>query len=193
MTWKNRLVRVARAITGATQSEFAEAAGVDRALLADYELGRCEPGPEHLKNLVQAAGLTIPDGQQILDYADALRRPRQRAGQGIEALTAELTTLVPRVYQRLLRLPATEDATDAESAEDVEEQWALLETLSEAQRLALVQTARSFRSPALAERVRAEAKAVEGSDPERAAALERLAREIEGEPATTFNVTNSCK
>lgn len=180
MTWKNRLVRVSRAITGATQSEFAEAAGVDRALLADYELGRCEPGPEHLKNLVRAAGLTIPDGQQILDYADALRRPRQRAGQGIEALTAELTTLVSRVYQRLLRLPATEDATDAEGPEQAEKLWAVLETLSEEQRLTLVRLAREFQIPALADRVRAEAKAVEGGDPERAASLERLTREIEG-------------
>ena len=180
MTWKNRLVRVSRAITGATQSEFAEAAGVDRALLADYELGRCEPGPEHLKNLTEAAGLTIPAGQQILDYADALSRPRQRAGEGIEALNAELNALVSRVYQGLLRLPATGDASDAEGAEHVEEQWALLETLSEAQRLALVRTAWSFQSPALAERVRAEAAAVEGSDPERAASLERLVREVGG-------------
>ncbi len=178
MTWKNRLVRVSRAITGATQSEFAEAAGVDRALLADYELGRCEPGPEHLKNLVQAAGLTIPDGQQILDYADALRRPRQRAGQGIESLNADLTTLVSRVYQRLLRLPATEDASDAEGPEQAEKQWAFLEKLSDEQRLTLVRLAREFQTPALAERVRAEAAEV--GDPERAASLERLAREIGG-------------
>lgn len=179
MTWKNRLVRLSRALTGATQSEFADAAGVDRAMLAHYELGRCDPGPEHLKNLTQAAGLTVPAGQEVLAYADALRRPRQRAGQGIEALSADLNALVSRVYQRLLRLPPSGDASGAEGPEHAEEQWALLESLSEEQRLAVVRTARSFQSPALAERVRAEAEA-EGSDPERAASLERLAREIEG-------------
>lgn len=176
MTWKNRLVRLSRALTGATQGEFAEQAGVDRAMLAHYELGRCEPGPEHLKNLAQAAGLTIPEGQQILTYADALRRPRQRAGQGIEALNADLTALVSRVYQSLLRGPLPGDAS---STEHVEEQWSILENLSEEQRLAVVRTARSFQSPALAERVRAEA-AMGASEPGRAASLERLAREIEG-------------
>jgi transcriptional regulator with XRE-family HTH domain len=180
MTWKNRLVRLSRALTGATQNEFAEQAGVDRAMLAHYERGRCEPGPEHLKNLTEAAGLTIPAGQQILDYADAFRRPRQRAGQGIEALNADLTALVSRVYQSLLRLPATEDASDAEGPQQAEKLWALLENLSDEQRLAVVRVAREFQIPALAERARTEAKEMEGSDPERAASLERLAREIEG-------------
>ena len=179
MTWKNRLVRLSRALTGATQSEFADAAGVDRALLAQYEIGRCEPGPEHLKNLTQAAGLTIPLGQEILAYADSLRRPRQRAGQGVEALDADLSALVSRVYQRLLRLPSPGDSSDSERLERTEEQWALLESLSELQRLAVVRAAPGFQSPALAERVRAEAAAVVG-DPERAASLMRLAREIEG-------------
>jgi transcriptional regulator with XRE-family HTH domain len=180
MTWKNRLVRLSRALTDSSQSGFAEQAGVDRALLAQYEIGRGEPGPEHLKNLAQAAGLTIPAGQQILDYADALRRPRQRAGQGIESLDADLSALVSRVYQRLLRLPSPGDSSDSESLERTEEQWALLESFSELQRLAVVRVAPEFQSPALAERVRAEAAAVESSDPERAASLERLAREIEG-------------
>lgn len=178
MTWKNRLVRLSRALTGATQSEFADAAEVDRALLAHYELGRCEPGPEHLKKLAQAAGLTIPAGQQILDYADALRRPRQRAGQGIETLNADLSALVSRVYQRLLRLPSSGDASGPAGPEHAEEQWSVLEKLSEEQRLTVVRVARGFQSQALAERVRAEAEA--DGDPERAASLMRLARAIEG-------------
>lgn len=177
MTWKNRLVRLSRALTDASQSDFAEQAGVDRVMLAHYERGRCEPGPEHLKNLAQAAGLTIPAGQQILDYADALRRPRQRAGQGIETLNADLSALVSRVYQRLLRLPPSGDASGSEGPEHVEEQWAVLEKLSEEQRLAVVRVAREFQSPALAERVRAAAAA---GDPERAASLARLAGEIAG-------------
>jgi transcriptional regulator with XRE-family HTH domain len=180
MTWKNRLVRLSRALTDASQRDFAAQAEVDRALLADYELGRCEPGPEHLKNLAQAAGLTIPAGQQILAYADALRRPRQRAGEGIETLNADLSSLVSRVYQRLLRLPPSGDASGVASPEDVEEQWSVLKKLSEEQRLTVVRVARGFQSPALAERVRAEAEAAEVSDPERAASLARLAGEIEG-------------
>lgn len=177
MTWKNRLVRLSRALTGATQSEFADTSGVDRALLAHYELGRCEPGPEHLKNLAQAAGLTIPAGQQILDYTDALRRPRQRAGEGIEALNADLTSLVSRVYQRLLRWPPSGNASESQGPEHAEKLWALLEDLSEEQRLTVVRMAREFQTPALAERVRAEA-AAEVGDSERAASLERLVREI---------------
>lgn len=180
MTWKNRLVRLSRALSGQTQSELAETAGVDRVLLAHYELGRCEPGPEHLKNLAQAAGLTVPAGQQILTYADALRRPRQRAGQGIETLSADLSSLVSRVYQRLLRWPLPGGPSGPEDREHIEEQWALLENLSEEQRLTVVRVARGFQSPALAERVRKEAEAVKVKDPERAASLERLAREIEG-------------
>jgi len=104
MRRKNLLVRLFRALSGETQNAFSKSTGVHAVLLAKYELDLVEPSPEHLERIAHAAGLTVADGEMILDYADALRRPRQRAGAGVDGLPEKLAAVVDSVYQRLLRL-----------------------------------------------------------------------------------------
>ena len=107
MRLRNRLVRLARALSGATQKELAEQAGVHPVLLAQYEQDQVEPGPGNLERLLTTgAGLTVAGGEEVLRLADTLRQPRKRAGQGVADLLPELlAALVSSVYQRLLRLP----------------------------------------------------------------------------------------
>jgi len=105
MRRKNRLVRLFRALSGETQNAFSGSTGVHAVLLAKYELDLVEPSPDHLERIARAAGLTVAAGEQILDYADVLGRPRQRAGAGVEGLPEQLAAVIDSVYQRLLRLP----------------------------------------------------------------------------------------
>jgi len=109
MRRKNLMVHVFRALSGETQRDFARRTGVHPGLLARYERDQVEPSPDHLQALAQGAGLTVEDGEQILQLADILRQPRRRAGQGIEDLHEELSQRVSRVYWRLLRLPLPDD------------------------------------------------------------------------------------
>ncbi|MFL6232885.1 MAG: helix-turn-helix domain-containing protein [Thermoanaerobaculia bacterium] len=106
---RNRLARLARALSGETQKEFAERTGVHLTLLAQYELDQVEPGPENLARLARGAGLTVADCEEVLRLADMLRRARRRAGQGEAELFHELLAAqVSSVYRRLLRLPLAE-------------------------------------------------------------------------------------
>ncbi len=116
MSRKNLMVRVFRALSGQTQREFATTAGVDVTLLARYELGLVEPGLDALARIAEAAGFTVGDGEEILRRLDELRGPRQRAGTGIEDLQAEVSGILSRSYQRLLRLPLPERLLDDEPA-----------------------------------------------------------------------------
>jgi transcriptional regulator with XRE-family HTH domain len=172
---RNRLVRLARAISGETQKEFADKTGVHFTLLAQYEMDQVEPGPENLERLMRGAGLTVAEGEEILRLADTLRQSRERAGQGdTEILQELLAAQVSGVYQRLLRLPLPE----TEDRPATENLWSRLQDLSESQALAVVRMAREFQSPALAERLREESEKEAHRDPGRAAFLARLAEEV---------------
>jgi transcriptional regulator with XRE-family HTH domain len=105
MTRINRLVRLFRALSGKTQNAFGETTGVSPGLLAKYELGAVEPSPDHLERTAHGADLTVAAGERILDYADALRQPRLRAGSGTDGLPEQIAAVIDSVYQRLLRLP----------------------------------------------------------------------------------------
>ena len=105
MRRKNLMVRVFRALSGETQRDFAQKTGVHPFLLARYERDKAEPSPDHLQRLAQGAGLTVEDGEKVLQLADTLRQPRRRAGQGIEDLRGELSQRISSIYWRLLRLP----------------------------------------------------------------------------------------
>lgn len=53
---RNRLVRLARALSGETQKDFADKTGVHFILLAQYEQDQVEPGPENLERLLRGVG-----------------------------------------------------------------------------------------------------------------------------------------
>ena len=179
---RNRLVRLARALSGETQKDFGEKTGVHPILLAQYEQDQVEPGPENLERIMRGAGLTVADGEEILRFADTLRQPRQRAGQGEAGLSHELlTALVSSVHRRLLRLPVPGDPPTAEDRIHAGKQSARLQELTEGQALAVIGVAREFHNRALAERLWEESAAQASHDAERAASLARLAGEIASE------------
>ncbi|MBW8877536.1 MAG: helix-turn-helix transcriptional regulator [Acidobacteria bacterium] len=179
MRLRNRLVRLARALSGETQKDFGDKTGVHFTLLAQYELDQVEPGPENLERVTQGAGLTVAAGEEVLRLADTLRRPRERAGQGAADLSPELlAALVSGVYRRLLRLPLPEGLPSSEDRLHAGDLWSRLQDLAENQALAVIRVAREFQSWALAERLCEESVVQASRDVERAASLARLAREI---------------
>ncbi|HSS50124.1 MAG TPA: helix-turn-helix transcriptional regulator [Thermoanaerobaculia bacterium] len=180
MRLKNRLARLARALSEATQKGLAERTGIHYVLVAQYEQGQIEPGPANLERLLaEGAGLTVADGEEVLKLADTLRQPRVRAGQGAAELFPELlATLVAGVYRRLLRLPLPEARPSSEDRLYAGELWSRLKGVAESQALAVVKVAREFQSWALAELLCEESVVQASRDVERASFLARLAREI---------------
>jgi transcriptional regulator with XRE-family HTH domain len=175
---RNRLARLFRALSGETQKDFAERTGVDLSLLARYELDQVEPGLDHLARLAGGAGLTLMEGEQVLQLADTLSTPRRRMGAGLEDLGAELSSLLAGTYQRLLRLAPPADPPQAGDRERARELWARLEPLPEDEQLAVVRVAREFQDWALLERVCQESVAEASREAGRSASLARLAQEI---------------
>jgi tetratricopeptide (TPR) repeat protein/transcriptional regulator with XRE-family HTH domain len=176
---RNRLVRLARALSGETQKEFGERTGIHPILLAQYELDQVEPGPENLELAARGAGLTVATCEEVLRFADTLRQPRERVGQGTADLVHDLLAgLVSGVYRRLLRLPVPDRPPASEDRLPVGELWSCLKDFTESQALAVVRVAREFQSWALVERLCEESVAQASRDVERAAFLARLAQEI---------------
>jgi tetratricopeptide (TPR) repeat protein len=179
MRRRNRLVRLFRALSGMKQSAFGERTGVEHGMFAQYELDKAEPGDDYMERAARTADLTVAAGDQILRLADALRRPRQRAGQGGQDLFGErLASLASSVYERLLRLSLPGSTPRAEDRQRADELWALLEGLPEDQQSAVVRVARELQSWILVERICDESVVQASRDLGRAAALARLAREI---------------
>jgi transcriptional regulator with XRE-family HTH domain len=110
----SQLAGLFRILAGDSQRDFAQKSGVHATLLAQYERGHVEPGPAHLTRLAEAAGFTVEDGEQILDFAETLRQSRKRGGRGIEDLGPQLALLLSHVYRRLLRLSRPEDRSENE-------------------------------------------------------------------------------
>jgi transcriptional regulator with XRE-family HTH domain len=64
------LVREARRRAGLTQVELARRAGTTQSAIARLERGRTEPSVEHVRQLVNAAGLDLQVHLAPLDDAD---------------------------------------------------------------------------------------------------------------------------
>ncbi len=180
MRLKNRLARLARALSEATQKGLAERTGIHYVLVAQYERGQIEPGLENLERLLaEGAGLTVADGEEVLKLAETLGQPRLRTGQGAADLFPELlAALMAGVYRRLLRLPPPEARPASEDRLRASELWSRLKTVVESQVLPVVKVAREFQSWALVELLCEESVVQASRDVERASFLARLAREI---------------
>jgi len=173
------MARLFRALSGLTQMAFEKRTGIHHVLLAKYEQDQAEPSLAKLRRMGQlGAGLTVAAGELILEFADALRQPRRRAGRGTEAFAAELSALVAGFYQRLLRLPVPHPAPRAEDRQHAAELWRRLAELPEGQQLAVVRVAGEFQTWAIAERVCEESVVQAWRDVGRTASLARLAQEI---------------
>lgn len=175
-----RLARLFRALTPFLQEEFAERAGIHPKTLARFEVGKEKPGPAHLEAMARVAGITIEGGIDHLRLYELQTQPRLRPGRGADAvfekLSAEIRDRMEAVYESLLRLPRPE--SEAEGQRKVEDQIALLRILDEPGRSSVVRTRRAFQTPALADRVAAEAAETASRNASDSAAWARLAKEI---------------
>ena len=178
LTWRQRLARLFRALSGLTQTEFGERTGIDPILIDRHEQGKAEPKLDTLRRQAQGADLTVQEGEEILRYAGMLRRQRRRAGLGSTELFEDLESLGSRVHERLLRLPLAGRPPRAEDREKAEELWAQVKDLPEDQQLAIVRVGREFQNWALAVRCCDESVTQASRQLERAASLARLAQEI---------------
>lgn len=177
MNRKNRLVRLFRALSEKKQKNFALDADIQPSAIAQFELGLAEPDADQLESAAQVAGLTVATGEDILDFADRLRRPRQRAGLGAKTL-ADFGAAISDLHDRVLRLPSLHAYPKAEDRKHAEEPWAKLSELPADVQLSVVHVAKEYQSWALAERVCQESMEQASRDLERAASLARLATEI---------------
>lgn len=179
MTWKNLAVRLVRALSGQSQERFSEITKVDLRNLDRYEQGRIQPGAETLERVARRGyGLEAQEAEEVLRFAESLRRPRKRTGQTMEVLVADLAFLVSRVYQRLLRLPLETAMPGPEDPQHIETLWSLLKDLPEAEQRAVVKAGTKFQNWALAIRISEESVSQASRDLERAASLARLAQWI---------------
>lgn len=176
MRFRNRLVRLFRALSEESQTDFGERVGVHPTLIAEHEMGRIEPSAETLERIAGGVNLTTKAGENILRYADTLRQARLRSGD-LEGLGQHLTEIVTGVYQRLLRLPIPEVAPSSADRQRACDQWLLLIDLPEDQQLAVVRNAREFQNWALAERLCEESLEQVSRDLQRAVWMARLACE----------------
>lgn len=174
-----KLTRLFRALSGKTLKDFARATGIHPGLLMKYELGQVDPGPAELDRMAKAAGLTVTDGEQTLEFAEARRRPRRRVGQGVDdRLTLQLSGLVSTFHERQLTLRRPVPIPRPEDRERAREQWALLEDLPEDQPRSVVRAAPEFQTWALAELVSEQSVVAASRDVDRALYLADLAVEI---------------
>lgn len=171
MTTKNLLARLFRAVSGLSLRRYAEKAGIDHSLVAQYDLGTIQPGEENLARMGAAVGLTVADGERVLRIAEALRQGRQRAAPSLDVLLGDL---VSQVYEQVQTLPLPASAPKAEDRLLAQEQWGLLRGLSEGQQRAAVLTAAELQNWALVERVCEESAAEASRDLKRAVWLAEL-------------------
>jgi tetratricopeptide (TPR) repeat protein/DNA-binding XRE family transcriptional regulator len=192
MKKENRIVRLVRALAGKSQERFGEEVRVAPKMIGAYEAGDRTPGAETTERVAAGAGLTVRDAEDILRFADTLARPRSRNGQTAADLRDDLTALLSRFHQRVLRLPLVPGPSLPEDGRSTEDLWLLLADLTEDQRSAVVTASRPFQSQSLAAKLRAESDAEAARDPERAASLartaERIAELVDGPEESTGSV-----
>ncbi|HBL30281.1 MAG TPA: hypothetical protein DD490_25895, partial [Acidobacteria bacterium] len=173
-----RLSRLFRAISGLSQIEFGAKTGIFFSLLDRYEQGKVNPSAEHLRLQGEGADLTVAAGEEILHFADVLRRPQQRPGLGRAVFLQAAGALATRVAERLLRLPPGSAAPKPEDRDGAAELWARLAPLPEDQQVAVVRVGREYQHWVLAEKCCAESEVLASQQLAQAASLARLAREI---------------
>jgi tetratricopeptide (TPR) repeat protein/DNA-binding XRE family transcriptional regulator len=176
------MARMLRALSGKTQAQFGDEIGVEASLVALFETGKVAPSREHLERMGTAVGLTVPQTEELLRFADTLRRPRRRRGVGersiLNGIAAGVCSELDDAYRRLLTLRLPDAVLQVQGRQRAAELFERLEGLPQEIRLAMVQVAEECWSWALCERV-CEASSREASrDVKQAAVWADLARQI---------------
>ncbi|HVG07161.1 MAG TPA: helix-turn-helix transcriptional regulator, partial [Thermoanaerobaculia bacterium] len=155
MNRENRLVRLFRALTDKTQQELAAELGIMKGTLTNCESGKLKPSSALLDRMAERAGITVGQGDELLQLHDTLSRTPQRVGRDPEALFADLgeplRTRAHRAFQRLLILRLPDTPPRAEDRIPAKELFANLEELTPDQRLAVVRIATEYQTWALCE------------------------------------------
>jgi transcriptional regulator with XRE-family HTH domain len=176
MERNNRLARLFRALTDATQQEQADELGIAKGTLTQIEGGTRRASADLLDKMAERAGLTVDQGDELLDLHDTLSRPPQRVGRDPEPLFTQLGeplhARAHRTFQRLLTLRLPVPPPREEDREPARDLFAQLKGLTPDQRLAVVRIAADYQTWAICE------LAVEESLSGEAEAWSELAMEI---------------
>jgi len=155
MDRENRLSRLFRALTDKTQQELADDLGIPRVTLTQYEAGTKPPRLQCLEQMAELAGITVDQGDELLQLHDTLSRTRQRVGRDPEALLADLgeplRARAHRVFQRLLTLRLPDTPPRAEDRIQAKELFPNLKELTPDQRIAVVRIATEYQTWAVCE------------------------------------------
>lgn len=182
MKRNQRMARLFRALSGKTQDQFGKDTGIHPVTIADIERGKDKPGPRYLEIMARDVGLSVADGEEILQFSDTLRKKRVRLGSNPEDLFAGLDETLrargQRLFQRLVSLPLPGKDPKPEDRPQAAEQMAILQALDEPTRLLLVRVNESYQTWALAERVAEAAAEAIARDLREARAWAGLAVEI---------------
>jgi transcriptional regulator with XRE-family HTH domain len=151
----NRLARLFRALTDATQQELADELGIAKGTLTQIEGGTRRATANLLDQMAERAGLTVDHGDELLALHDTLSRTPRRVGTDpeplFEHLGEPLRTRAHRTFQRLLTLrlpvppPCEEDRIPARKL------FARLKELTPDQRIAVVRIAGDYQTWAVCE------------------------------------------
>jgi hypothetical protein len=116
--------------------------------------------------MAEIVGITVEQGDELLQLYDTQSRARQRSGRGPEALFADLgeplRSRAHRTFQRLLTLRLPDIPPRAEDRIPAQELFATLKTLTPDQRLAVVRIATEYQTWAVCELAVEESLAGEG-------------------------------
>ena len=155
MDREHRLARLFRALTDKTQQDLAKELGIEKGTLTNCESGKLKPSPVLLARMADAAGITVDQGDELLQLHDTLSRTRQRVGRDPEALFADLgeplRSRAHRAFQRLLTLRLPDTPPRAEDRIPAKEVFANLEELTPDQRIAVVRIATEYQTWAVCE------------------------------------------
>ena len=174
-----------RTLRGWNQTQFAEAAGIDKGQLSLYENGHRAPSARTLKKLLTVAGVSEPTFQALLAFIRMAR-----AGQGIGiAESAEGGSRVARVVsgamesarakvlasRTVAHVPAL---SPSEARQEAEALWERLRSFSPSERLVLVAGGREYQSWALCELLCIESERAAACDASRAVELAELSLRV---------------
>jgi tetratricopeptide (TPR) repeat protein len=181
MNRRNLMVRLARALSGMSQRDFAWHVGIDYSTLADYERGETVPR-SHLEQVLAGADLTVEEAEEHLRLWESRRARRLRQGRGAEDILAEIEELsrfdARIAHERLQRLPLPASAPKPEDRLAAREQVALLEQIPREHRVSAVQVSRDLQNWALCEATADRSWQWASRDLREARVWARVAREI---------------
>lgn len=185
---------ILRTIRGLTQQELAQLSGVRGPSISEYESGKIVPGLRTLMQILRALDLPLSALEETEHFIARMRsRSVSTAAEGgpaeLEAVSSEVGRVAALFARTLLGINRDHDeeasfkttadtSIPADEESRVPELWNILQELSPAARVSLVEQDPAFRNAALARFLTKESIAAAGTDPKAAVSLAELAVSI---------------